>query len=92
MRSKLLNQVNILIGIQSSRSWIISLAHEKSLYNIAFFFFYFFCFFCFFVMEFPKLCCTFYIIFNFHDKLLARYWQENILPYHFETESKLFHH
>ena len=45
MRSKLLNQVNILVGIQSSRSWIISLAHEKSLYNIAWFFFFFFFFF-----------------------------------------------
>ena len=32
MRSKHLNQVNILVRIQSSRSWIISLAHETSLY------------------------------------------------------------
>ena len=87
MRSKLLNQVNILVRIQSSGSWIISLAHETSLYIACFFFFFFF-----FVMGFAKFCCTFYIIFNFHDKLLAQYWQENILPYHFETESKLFHH
>ena len=40
MRSKLLNQVNILVRIQSSGSWIISLAHETSLYIARFFFFF----------------------------------------------------
>ena len=86
MRSKLLNQVNILVRIQSSGSWIISLAHETSLY-IAWFFFFFFL-----SWDLQNFAALFISFFNFHDKLLAQYWQENILPYHFETESKLFHH
>ena len=33
---KLLNKANILAGTQSSLSWIISLAHAKSLFKIVF--------------------------------------------------------